>query len=559
MTTYPLLEATVGNVRPSMYVLLAAVGFVLLIACANVANLLLARAAARGPEMAVRTALGAARRRLLRQLLTESLLLSLVGAAIGLLLAVWGVAFLVQLKPDGIPRLDDVRIDAVVILFTIGVAFVTGLLFGIVPAFQATRDSLAATLKESGRGAVAGRASARMRGLLVVAELALALMLLVGAGLLLRSFVRLQQVDPGFRPDHTLTFELTFPDSRYGGDNQPRIVSFFDQLLPRLRALPGVTGADAVMGLPLSGLAFDISFGVVGRPPVPPQDEPSMQIRVATPQYFSTIGIPLKRGRYFTDEDRASSPQVVLITESAARQYFPNEDPIGQRIRLGWGRRLNGQRVSGGGEIVGIVGDVKEFGLAAADAPQLYMPLRQWPVSSMSVVVRSSTPPQSLSDAVKEQVLAIDASLPVSRIRTLDDMVSRSVSQPRFYMLLLGVFAVVALVLAAVGIFGVLSYAVSQRTREIGIRMALGAQERTVVRMVVTQAMTLAGVGIAVGAVLALAMSRSMSSMLFAVTASDPATFGAVAALLGLVSLVATYVPARRATRVDPIVALRSE
>jgi putative ABC transport system permease protein len=559
MTTVPLLEATVGDVRPSMLVLLGAVGFVLLIACANVANLLLARAAARETEMAVRTALGAGRGRLLRQLLTESMALSLVGAGMGLLLAVWGVAFLVQLKPDGIPRLDDVHVDAVVVLFTIGVAVLTGLLFGVAPALHATRGTAAASLKEGGRGAVGARGGARTRGALVVAELALALMLLVGAGLLMRSFARLQAVDPGLRPDHTLTFELTFPDARYGSDHEDRLVAFFDQLLPRLRALPGVTSAGAVMGLPLSGLQFDISFEVLGRPPVAPQDQPSMQIRVATPSYFSTVGIPLERGRFFSDDDRAGSKPVVLITQSAARQYFPNEDPIGKTIRLGWGKRVHGQVVRGGGEVVGIVGDVKEFGLSEASAPQLYMPLRQWPVGRMAVAMRTSTPPMSLADAAKAQVLAIDPSLPVSSVRTMDEIVARSISQPRFYLLLLSVFAAVALILAAVGIFGVLSYAVAQRTREIGIRMALGAPERSVLRLVVGQAMLLVLAGIGIGAALAVVLSRGLTTMLFSVSATDPATFAAVAGILCAVSLVASYVPARRATRVDPIVALRSE
>jgi putative ABC transport system permease protein len=559
MTSVPLLESMVGDIRPSMLVLLGAVGFVLLIACANVANLLLARAAVRETEMAVRTALGAARRRLVRQLLTESIVLAVVGAGVGLLLAVWGVAFLVQFKPDGIPRLDDVRVDGVVIAFTVAVALITGVLFGLAPAVHSTRRSVAASLKEGGRSAVGPRGGARTRGALVVAELALALMLLVGAGLLMRSFMRLQAVDPGFRPDHTLSFELTFPDSRYGDEREDQIVTFFDQLTPRLRALPGATNVGAVMALPLSGMQFDISFEVLGRPPVPAQDQPSMQIRVATPSYFQTIGIPLERGRLFTGDDRGGSKQVVLITESAARQYFPNEDPIGKSIKLGWGKRVHGRRVAAGGEIVGIVGDVKELGLAEANAPQLYMPLRQWPVQQMAVVVRTATPPMTLADAVREQVRTVDPSLPVSKMRPLDDVVSRSISQPRFYMLLLTIFAAVALALASVGIFGVLSYAVAQRTREIGIRMALGAQERAVLQMVVGQAMLLVVSGIGLGAVLALVISRGMSTMLFSVTATDPATFASVAAILCAVALVASYIPARRATRVDPIVALRSE
>jgi len=527
---------------------------VLLIACANVANLLLARAAARESEMAVRTALGAGRGRLVRQLLTESIMLALVGAAFGLLLAVWGVEFLTSLKPQGIPRLDNVRIDGAVILFTMGIAVVTGLLFGLMPAFTATRG-LSASLKESGRGAVTGRGSSRVRGALVIAELALAVMLLAGAGLLMRSFVKLQAVDPGFRPEQALTFELTLPETRYKED--PQIVSFFDQLLPRLKALPGVRAVSAVMGLPLSGMDFIISFQVEGRPPVPPAQQPAMQVRVATPDYFTSIGIPLKRGRLFTEEDRQGTPRVVLITESAAREFFPNEEAIGKKIQLGWGRGPGKPRA--GGEVVGIVGDVKEAGLDEPNPPHIYMPLRQWPVNFMSVVVKTATPPTALADAVRTEVYAVDANLPVSNLRTLDEIVARSISQPRFYMLLLTIFAGVALALAAIGIFGVLSYAVAQRTREIGIRMALGAQRGTVIGLVVRDAMLLVVLGVVTGTIAALFLSQTMTKMLFSVAPTDPATFATVAAGLLAVALLASYLPARRATRVDPVIALRTE
>jgi putative ABC transport system permease protein len=554
MTTFPLREAMVGDIRPAVLVLLGAVGFVLLIACANVANLLLARAAARESEMAVRTALGAGRSRLVRQLLTESVMLAMIGAGFGLLLAVWGVAFLTSLKPEGIPRLENVRVDGIVILFTMGIALVTGVLFGLAPAFTATRG-LSASLKEAGRGAVTNRGGSRVRGALVVAELALAVMLLAGAGLLMRSFVKLQAVDPGFRPEQALSFELTLPDARYAED--PQRIAFFDQLLPRLRALPGVRAADAVMGLPLSGLNFIISFQVEGRPPIPPAQQPAMEVRVATPGYFSTVGIPLKRGRGFTEADRAGTPRVVLITESAARQFFPNEDPIGKKIKLGWGRGPGKPRA--GGEVVGIVGDVKEAGLDEPNPPQIYMPFRQWPVGFMSVVLKTATPPTSLADAAREEVYAVDSNLPVSNVRTLDEVVARSISQPRFYMLLLTIFAAVALLLAAIGIFGVLSYAVAQRTREIGIRMALGAQERTVISLVVREAMTLVMLGVVSGTIAALLLSRTMTRMLFSVTPTDPTTFASVAAALLVVALFASYLPARRATRVDPIVALRTE
>ncbi|MEO6237099.1 MAG: ABC transporter permease [Vicinamibacterales bacterium] len=555
MTTFPLHEAMVGSIRSSVLVLLGAVGFVLLIACANVANLLLARAAARESEMAVRAALGAGRGRLVRQLLTESVILSLAGGGLGLLFGVWGVAFLTSLKPQGIPRLDAVSVDATVIFLTFAVAVLTGLLFGVVPALHATRGALSGSLKESGRGAVPNRGGARLRGTLVIVEMAMAVMLLAGAGLLMRSFMRLQSVDPGFDPAQTLSFELSLPDARYEGDT--RQIAFFDQLLPRLRALPGVRAADAVMALPLSGSNFNISFLVAGRPPVPPAQQPSMEIRVATPGYFSELGIPLKRGRGFTEDDRSGTPPVVVLTESAAQRYFPNEEPLGKTIKLGWGRGPG--KPKAGGEIVGIVGDVKEAGLDEPDAPQLYLPYRQWPVQSMSVVLKTTRSPESLVAAVGQEVHAIDPNLPLANVGSLEKIISESISQPRFYMLLLGIFAAVALVLAAIGIFGVLSYAVSQRTREIGIRMALGAPGRTVVNLIVRQAMLLVISGVAAGTIAALLVSQTMTKMLFSVTPSDPVTFSAVAAVLVAVALLASYLPARRATRVDPIVALRAE
>jgi putative ABC transport system permease protein len=554
MTTYPLLDHMVGDIRRSVLILLGAVGFVLLIACTNVANLLLARAAARGSEMAVRTALGAGRGRLVRQLLTESVLLSLFGAAGGLLLAVWGVELLTSLKPAGIPRLDNIAVDGTVILFTIGVALVTGILFGLVPAFTATRG-LTDSLKEGGRGAVTSRGGTRVRGALVVAELALAVMLLAGAGLLMRSFMKLQAVDPGFRAEQALTFDLTLPEPRYKDDKQR--IAFFDDVLARLRALPGVRSSTAVLGLPLNGLDLIISFDVSGRPPVPPAQRPAMQVRVATPGYFSAIGIPITRGRGFTEDDRADSPKVVVITEAAARQYFPGEDPIGKTITLGWRRGPGSPRA--GGEVVGILGDIKDAGLAEPNPPQIYMPYRQWPINFMTLVLKTSVPPLTLADAAKAQVAAVDPNLPVSNLSTLDAIVAKSISQQRFYMTLLAIFASVALVLAAIGIFGVLSYAVSQRTREIGIRMALGAQERSVISLIVRQAMLLVVSGIVAGTVFALFLSQTMTKMLFSVTPTDPATFASVAGLLVGVALFASYLPARRATKVDPIVALRAE
>jgi len=556
ITTMPLHDAMVSDIRQSVLVLFGAVAFVLLVACVNVANLLLARASSRESEMAVRAALGAGRGRVVRQLLTESVILATIGGGLGLLVAVWGVSFLTGLQPKGIPRLEAINVDGTVIAFTFSLAVLTGIVFGVFPALYATRE-LAGGLKEGGRGAVSS-AGALMRGALVVAELALAVMLLVGAGLLMRSFARLQSVDPGFRPDHALTFNVTLPDSRYAEDT--RRIAFFDQLLPRLAALPGVRGVGAVMGVPMVGMQFNLSFKVEGRPPVPPADEPSIEVRVASPGYFPAIGIPVKRGRGFNDDDRLGTQQVAVITESAAQRYFPNEDPIGKTIRLGWGKTDDtGVRTVAGGRIVGIVGDVKNAALNEANLPQLYVPLRQWPIGWMSLVVKTSVPPATLTQAARNAVYSIDPNLPVSNVSTLDAIVSRSISQPRFYMLMIGVFAALALTLAAIGIFGVLSYAVSQRTREIGIRMALGAQERDVVGLVVRQAMILAASGLAAGTAAALLLSQTMTKMLFSIGPTDPATFAAVAAILAAVAVLASYVPARRATRVDPIIALRAE
>ena len=555
LTTFPLQEALVGDLRPALLVLIGAVGFVLLIACANVANLLLARAAARETELAVRTAMGAGRGRLVRQLLTESLVLGTLGGLAGLLIAFWGCDALVALQPDGIPRLNEIAIDRNVVLFTGGIALVTGLFFGAIPAIQMTRGSLAASLKEGGRGNMAAHGSARMRAALVVAEMGLAVMLLAGAGLLIKSFGRLQAVDPGFQPDQTLSFELSLPRTTYEQDAQ--VAAFYDRLLDRVRSLPGVRSAGAVMGLPLSGMRFNISFRVQGRPDAAPGQEPAMEVRVATADYFRTLGIPLLRGRFFADSDAADAPQVAILSEAAARKYFPNEDPIGKQIVMGWRRRTDDKRA--GGEVIGVVGDVKELGLDEEYPAEIYLPARQWPVGRMAVVARTAVPPLTLAEEMTQAVHELDANLPVANIRTVDDIVAESIAQPRFYMTLLAVFAAVALVLAAIGIFGVMSYTVSQRTREIGIRMALGAEGGSVVSMVVRQAMLLAIVGLALGLVAAAALSRTMTTLLFELSPTDPATFATVASVLALVAFFASYLPARRAASVDPIEALRAE
>ena len=556
MGTLPLHEAMVGDIRKSFGLLLGAVGFVLLIACVNVANLLLARAASRENEMAVRAALGAARGRIIRQLLTESLILGAVGGALGLLVAVWGVEALLAMEPAGIPRLADVSVDPFVIAFTMGLSLLTGLLFGVVPAMQAARSGISSTLKEGGRGYMSSRGSARMRSALVIAEVALAVTLLAGAGLLIRSFGKLAAVDPGFKVAPALAFDLSLPDSRY--EEEARQIAFFDQLIPKLRAIPGVESAAAVISLPLSGSSIVLTFEVAGRPPLPPSQEPAMQVRVATPEYFSTIGIPLKRGRLFSDDDRWGSTQVVVITEAAAKQYFPGEDPIGKRITLGWGRGPG--KPSAGGEVVGIIGDIKDEGLAEPDPPQIYLPYRQWPIASMSVVMKTAVPPTTVTEAARRAVYSIDGNLPVSNTRTLEQIVAKSISQPRFYMTLLAIFAGVAVALAAIGIFGVLSYAVAQRTREIGIRMALGAHQRTVLGLIVKEAMLMAAGGVLLGLLLAVPLTRWLvAKLLFETPANDPLTFFSVAGTLTLIAMLAAYVPARRATRVDPMIALRAE
>ncbi|HEX7049883.1 MAG TPA: ABC transporter permease [Longimicrobiales bacterium] len=555
MTVLSLHDAMVGDVRTALWVLLGAVGFVLLIACANVANLLLARAASREGELAVRAALGAGRGRLIRQLLTESLILGALGGAAGLLLAVWGTGFLVALQPRNVPRLDEVTVDGTVIAFTAAIALLTGLLFGLVPALQTARTELAATLREGGRGALAAKGSARVRNALVVAEMALAVILLAGAGLLINSFARLQRVDPGFRAEGALAFRLSLPGVAYNEESAR--AAFYDRLIERLEALPGVRSAGAIMALPLSGFSFTFTFNVEGREPAQPGSDQSLQTRVVTPGYFRTMGIPLLRGRAFTAQDRADAPQVVLISESAVRRYFPDEDPIGRRITLGWGRGPGRPNV--GGVIVGVVGDVKQFELAEEQSAVVYVPHAQVPVGGMTLVVRTAVPPLTLAGAVRREVGALDADLPIAELRTLEQLVARSISQPRFYMLLLAVFAGVALALAAIGTFGVMTYAVAQRTREIGIRMALGADPGSVRRLVVGRALALAATGLGVGLLGALALTRLLGSLLYGVTATDPLTYGAVALTLIGVAFLAGYLPARGATRVDPTVALRAE
>jgi putative ABC transport system permease protein len=553
-TVVSLHESLVGESRRALLVLLGAVGLVLLIACVNVANLLLARMAARETELAVRTAMGAGRARLMRQLLTESLTLAVLGGAAGILLASFSLDALLALQPAGMPRMGEVRVDRAVVAFAAVLSLATGLLFGAFPALQMLRRPTAQSLREGGRGMLSGRGH-RLRSGLVVGQMALAMMLLAGSGLLLRSFDQLRRVDPGFRADKVLTFRISLPDSAYGEETQR--AAFYATLLDRLAALPGVRTAGGIMGIPLGGIRFNLSFEVKGRPPLPPARQPSMEIRPVTPDYFQAMGIPVLRGRAFNRGDGADTPQVAVITESAARKYFPGEDPIGKFITLGWGRGEGKPKV--GGEVVGIVGDVKDRSLAGEKQPEMFVTYAQMPVDMMDVVLRTSISARALLPAAEKVVHSLDPELPIARAATLEEVVARSISEPRFYMVLLGAFAAMAVFLAALGIFGVLSYAVVQRSREIGIRVALGAHPSDVLRMVMGQAARLAGIGVLAGLAGAVLLSRAIASLLFELSPTDPVTLGSMAAVLAAVALLASYLPARRATHVDPLVALRSE
>jgi putative ABC transport system permease protein len=554
LTARPLKTQMVADVRTALLVLLGAAGFVLLIACANVANLFLARAVHREGEMAVRSALGGSRGRLIRQLITESLVLAIGGGLLGLVLAMWGTDLLLRLKPAGIPRLSNVTIDPTVLAFTVVVTMLTGLVFGCIPAWQSTRLSLVSSLRQTGRGAAGTVSVKRLRGALIVSEMALAVLLLTGAGLLVRSFMHLQQVDPGFKAAGVLTFRLTLPERTYDTDAKQR--AFYDGLVERLRATPGVESVGGVNFQPMGG-NFNIDFTIAGRPEPKPGEGHAIEVRVVTPEYFDTIGIPLRRGRLFNGRDVAGSQPVMLVSESAVRRYFPGEDPMGRHITLGWGRGPNGERVNG--DIVGVVGDVKERGLNAQPEPQVYVAFAQVPDDTMSLVLRTAVPPTSLAGAVRQHVRAADPNLALYDLKELDEVLTESVSQSRFYMLLLGTFAAAALLLAAIGIFGVMSNAVAHRTREIGIRLALGAQGSEVRRLVLRDACLLAVLGIVIGVLASLQLTAVLSSLLFGLEPTDPITLGGVALLLLAVALGSSYLPAWRASRVDPLIALRAD
>ncbi|WP_342379725.1 ABC transporter permease [Myxococcus stipitatus] len=548
VTLVPLREQIVGDVRPVLWVLLAAVGLVMAIACANVANLFLVRAAARRQEMAVRAALGAGRGRMMRQLLTESLVLALLAGALGVFLAAWGLDGLMSLVPAELPRLGEVRVDERVLAFALCVSLATGVLFGLLPALQASRPDLNGVLRQTGGGKLAG--GQRSRDALVVGEVALALVLLIGAGLLLRTLWRLQDVDPGFREESVLTWSLSLPADKY--PDEARQGAFFQQVAERVASLPGVKSAGAATDLPLGGANIWFDVEVEGRAPPSPDESSNVGFQVVTSGYFQSLGIPLRRGREVTVLDTRATQPVVVLNESAARRFFPEGEAVGQRLRLG-------DSSTPWLTVVGVVGDTRYDGPDKDARPEAYVPALQRSLFFMSFAARTSLEPLALAGSVRSAVAALDKDLPLSALRTMEQRVEAATARPRFVSLLVAVFALLSLLLAGVGLSGVMAYSARQRTREIGIRMALGARPSDVLRMVLGQGMRLALAGVALGLLGAWALTRVLSSQLFGVSATDPVVFGSLSVLVAGVALLATWLPAYRATRVDPQVALRAE
>jgi putative ABC transport system permease protein len=543
----PMLDYSVRDVRVVLYVLLGAVGCVLLIACANIANLLLARATARHRELSIRAALGASRWRLVRQLLTESVLLALVGGAAGLLVAYWGLDALLALAPTDLPRASGIHLDGAVLIFSFLLSVATGVVFGVAPAWLAAHTDMNESLKQGSRGSTDARG--RLRGALVVIEVAFALVLLGGAGLLARSFMRLTHVDPGFNPKNATVLRLSLPEKKYEKDAQQ--VAFADALLERLRALPGVQEVGLTHTLPLLG-DWVLTFEIAGRPPVAPSDLPNTNYYAVTPGYFHAMGIPLIRGRLFTPQDNAKAPHVAVINETMAKQFFPNEDPIGKRINV-----QNGP--DNWRQIVGIVGDIKQYGVDKATTAQTYEPFAQHPFNTLNVVLRTSGSPAALTSALRPAVYSVDKDQPIGKILPLTEIVSETIAKQRFAMTLVVVFSLVALVIASIGIYGVMSYNVVQRRAEIGIRMALGAQTRDVLQLILGSGGKLVGIGLLVGLLATFLATRAMGSILFQTSAYDPFTLGAITLLLAVIALIACLLPAQRATKVNPIEALRDE
>ncbi len=540
----------VGDVRPALLVLSAAVALVLMIACANVANLFLARGAMREREIAIRIALGASRFQIVRQLLLETLLLALLGGAAGLVLASWCTEALVALGPSDLPRLKDIGVNGVVVAFTFGIALITSLVFGLVPAMQVSRPQVEQSLKEAARGSTAGRRSHRLRAAFVVSQFALSLVLLVGAGLLMRSFAELRGVQPGFEPRGLLTFWQSLPKARYG--EPPQQIQFFDKLLSRLASLPGVQDVGMVSPVPFSDNSQSTSFAIVGQPATAPGMEPSASHLTVDGNYFHAMRIPLLRGRTFSQRDRENSPPVIMVNEAFAKGYLGKGNPLGQRVKIGSGKTIR--------EIVGVVRSSKHDSLAEPARPEFYVPFAQDPDRYMDIVVRTSEPaPNEIENAIRRVVHEIDAQQFVPVITPLPQLLGRTLAQARFNTLLLGAFATVAILLAAIGIYGVIAYNVTQRTKEIGIRMALGAQQRQMLTMILRQSLAMATIGIGIGIFCAFGATRLLSALLFGVGTSDLVTYAAVILLLGGAALLAAFVPARRAMKINPVIALHYE
>ena len=571
----PMQEQLSGDSRKGLLVLLGAVGFVLLVACVNVANLLLARASARAKELAIRASLGASRARIVRQVIIECLPLGLISGLLGTLLAIWGIDLLSTFLPATLPRGNAIDVNSRVLLFTFGLALFTILVFGLLPALQAAKADVRESLNEGGRGGIGGRRQGRLRRLLVVAEVALALVLLVGSGLMVRSFIKLRQVDLGFTSHNVLTMRVPLPDAKYPDPSsatdprEPAGLAFYEELLTRVRALPGVQAATAATILPLgAGVGWVKFFSIEGRTETSMDKVPAIPYALVSPDYFRTFGITVRQGRSFTTEDKSNSQPVAIINEALARRFFPNEDPVGKTIWMGPPENLLPPELQGAGRfprrlIIGVVSDVKGGSLNQPTPALVYAPFTQYRgegwSNSLMLAVQTSIPPHDLTPAITQQVLALDPDQPVASVRTMDELLSRRLSEARFSLLLFGLFAGLALVLAAIGIYGVMATAVTQRTHEIGLRMALGAQKRDVLSLIVGEGMVMVVIGVVAGLASAVAVTRVMSSLLFEVSPTDPMTLGVITLLLSVVALLACYIPARRATKVDPLVALRYE
>jgi Acidobacterial duplicated orphan permease len=550
----PLREELIGDVRPALYVLFGAVLCVLLIANANVANLLLARASVRGKEIALRAAVGASRARIIRQLLTESLLLAGLGGLFGLLIAQWGTEALIRTVPQNIPRISNIQLDAAVLVFTLVVSLATGVIFGLVPAWQASNVDLNTALKTGTRTGTGGEHKHRLRNALVMAEVALALILLVCAGLLIQSFARLGRVSPGVQTQRLLTARIQLPSVAY--PKNENIIAFFDQFLPRIRALPGVESASTIVPLPLSGSNMVTSFDMEEHP-LPDGQQNGAPVRIVATDYFKTMGIPVRQGRVFNEHDQMNSAPVVIVNERFASKFFAGQNVIGKRVKPGFSADDKGEKMR---EIVGVVGNVKHLSLKNDDSPEMYLPRTQIPFDIVSLVVRTRVSnPTALTSAIRNELAAMDSSIPLTSVRVFDEYISRALARPRFNALLLSIFAGTALLLTAIGIYGVLAYSVAQRTNEIGIRMALGAAQSNIFRLVVGQAMTLVAISLTIGLIGAIGATRLLTSLLFGVGAWDPITFASIVVLISFVAFLAAWLPARRASRVDPVIALRAE